>query len=100
MGTYELNKRLDKLERVFREKKAHEENTKDIKPVKTYGTAPLVVDFKGVMQLFSCGRSTAEYYAKKSGAEYRVGSKRYYIVSRIMEYVNTLAEDNCQENEE
>lgn len=56
------------------------------------GAAPLVVDFKGVMQLFSCGRSTAEYYAKESGAEYRVGKKRYYIVSRILDYVNQIAD--------
>ena len=56
------------------------------------GAAPLVVDFKGVMQLFSCGRSTAEYYAKESGAEYRVGKKRYYIVSRILDFVNQIAD--------
>lgn len=60
------------------------------------GTAPLVVDFKGVMQLFSCGRSTAEVYAKESGAEYRIGKKRYYIVARILEYVNKIADGEEQ----
>lgn len=58
----------------------------------TCGTAPLVVDFKGVMQLFSCGRSTAEYYAKESGAEFHIGVKRYYIVSRILDFVNQIAD--------
>ena len=59
-------------------------------------TAPLVVDFKGVMQMFSCGRATAEVYARESGAEYRIGKKMYYIVSRILEYVNKIADGEEQ----
>lgn len=55
-------------------------------------TAPLVVDFRGVMQLFSCGRATAEFYAKESGAEYRVGKKRFYIVARILDFVSKIAD--------
>lgn len=60
------------------------------------GTAPLVCDFRGVMQLFSCGRSTAEFYARESGAEFRVGKKRYYIVGRILDYVNKIADSNTE----
>ena len=59
----------------------------------TCGTTPLVTDFKGVMHLFSCGRPTAEFYARESGAEYRVGTKRYYIVNRILDYVNKIADE-------
>ncbi len=56
------------------------------------GAAPLAVDFKGVMQMFSCGRATAEVLARESGAEYRIGKKRYYIVARILDYVNQIAD--------
>ena len=60
--------------------------------VKEGVTTPIVVDFRGVMQLFSCGRVTAEYYARESGAEYRVGKKRYFIVSRLVDFVNSIAD--------
>ena len=51
---------------------------------------PYVVDFKGLMTLFGCGRGTAEIYARESGAEFRVGGKRYYLVSKVLEYINGL----------
>lgn len=54
--------------------------------------APYVVDFKGLMYLFGCGRGTAEIYARESGAEFRVGGKRYYLVSKVLEYINDLME--------
>jgi hypothetical protein len=44
------------------------------------------------MRLFSCGRSTAEYLARESGAEYRVGAKRFYIVSRVADFVASIAD--------
>lgn len=53
---------------------------------------PYVVDFKGLMTLFGCGRGTAEIYARESGAEFRVGGKRYYLVSKVLEYINGLME--------
>ena len=53
---------------------------------------PYVVDFKGLMHLFGCGRGTAEIYARESGAEFRVGGKRYYLVSKVLEYINGLME--------
>lgn len=53
---------------------------------------PYVVDFKGLMTLFGCGRGTAEIYARESGAEFRVGGKRYYLVSKVLEYINGLLE--------
>lgn len=53
---------------------------------------PYVVDFKGLMTLFGCGRGTAEIYARESGAEFRVGGKRYYLVSKVLEYINDLME--------
>ena len=53
---------------------------------------PYVVDFKGLMHLFGCGRGTAEIYARESGAEFRVGGKRYYLVSKVLEYINGLLE--------
>lgn len=53
---------------------------------------PVVTDFKGIMSMFTCGRATAEYYAKESGAEYRVGKKRYYVVSRLIDFVNKIAD--------
>lgn len=53
---------------------------------------PYVVDFKGLMTLFGCGRGTAEIYARESGAEFRVGGKRYYLVSKVLEYINGLIE--------
>lgn len=53
---------------------------------------PYVVDFKGLMTLFGCGRGTAEIYARESGAEFRVGGKRYYLVSKVLEYINSLLE--------
>ena len=53
---------------------------------------PYVVDFKGLMTLFGCGRGTAEIYAKESGAEFRVGGKRYYLVSKVLEYIDRLLE--------
>lgn len=53
---------------------------------------PITVDFKGLMRLFSCGRSTAEYLARESGAEFRVGAKRFYIVSRVADFVATIAD--------
>lgn len=62
----------------------------------TCGTAPLVVDFKGVQRLFSCGRATAEVLARESGAGFRIGRKRYYIVARILEYVNKIADGEEQ----
>ena len=60
------------------------------------GAVPLAVDFKGVMQMFSCGRATAEVLARESGAEYKIGRKRYYIVARILEYVNKIADGEEQ----
>lgn len=51
---------------------------------------PYVVDFKGLMHLFGCGRGTAEIYARESGAEFRVGGKRYYLVSKVLEYIDGL----------
>ena len=51
-----------------------------------------VVDFKGLMTLFGCGRGTAEIYARESGAEFRVGGKRYYLVSKVLEYIDRLLE--------
>lgn len=60
------------------------------------GAAPLAVDFKGVMQMFSCGRATAEVLARESGAEYRIGKKRFFIVARILEYVNKIADGEEQ----
>ena len=51
---------------------------------------PYVVDFKGLMHLFGCGRGTAEIYAKESGAEFRVGGKRYYLVSKVLDYIDGL----------
>ena len=51
---------------------------------------PYAVDFKGLMYLFGCGRGTAEIYARESGAEFRVGGKRYYLVSKVLEYINGL----------
>ena len=54
------------------------------------GITPYVVDFKGLMHLFGCGRGTAEIYAKESGAEFRVGGKRYYLVSKVLEYIDGL----------
>ena len=51
---------------------------------------PYAVDFKGLMTLFGCGRGTAEIYARESGAEFRVGGKRYYLVSKVLEYINGL----------
>ena len=54
--------------------------------------APYVVDFKGLMYLFGCGRGTAEIYARESGAEFRVRGKRYYLVSKVLEYINGLLE--------
>lgn len=56
------------------------------------GITPYVVDFKGLMHLFGCGRGTAEIYARESGAEFRVGGKRYYLVSKVLEYINDLME--------
>lgn len=53
---------------------------------------PYVVDFKGLMTLFGCGRGTAEIYARESGAEFRVGGKRYYLVSKVLEYIDRLLE--------
>ena len=47
-------------------------------------------DFKGLMYLFGCGRGTAEIYAKESGAEFRVGGKRYYLVSKVLDYIDGL----------
>lgn len=54
------------------------------------GITPYVVDFKGLMHLFGCGRGTAEIYAKESGAEFRVGGKRYYLVSKVLDYIDGL----------
>ena len=51
---------------------------------------PYAVDFKGLMYLFGCGRGTAEIYAKESGAEFRVGGKRYYLVSKVLDYIDGL----------
>ena len=51
---------------------------------------PYVVDFKGLMHLFGCGRGTAEIYARESGAEFRVGGKRYYLVSKVLDYIEGL----------
>ena len=48
------------------------------------------VDFKGLMYLFGCGRGTAEIYARESGAEFRVGNKRYYLVSKVLDYIDGL----------
>ena len=53
---------------------------------------PYVVDFKGLMALFGCGRGTAEIYARESGAEFRIGGKRYYLVSKVLEYIDGLIE--------
>ena len=36
------------------------------------GITPYVVDFKGLMHLFGCGRGTAEIYARESGADMTV----------------------------
>lgn len=54
------------------------------------GITPYVVDFKGLMHLFGCGRGTAEIYARESGAEFRVGGKRYYLVSKVLDYIDGL----------
>lgn len=54
--------------------------------------APIATDFKGIMNLFTCGRATAEYLARESGAEYWIGAKRYYIVSRLVDFVNRIAD--------
>ena len=51
---------------------------------------PYAVDFKGLMYLFGCGRGTAEIYARESGAEFRVGNKRYYLVSTVLDYIDGL----------
>ena len=51
---------------------------------------PYAVDFKGLMYLFGCGRGTAEIYARESGAEFRVGNKRYYLVSKVLDYIDGL----------
>ena len=51
---------------------------------------PYAVDFKGLMYLFVCGRGTAEIYARESGAEFRVGNKRYYLVSKVLDYIDGL----------
>lgn len=56
------------------------------------GITPYVVDFKGLMHLFGCGRGTAETYARESGAEFRIGGKRYYLVSKVLEYIDRLLE--------
>jgi hypothetical protein len=69
----------------------------DFKEIATCGPAPLAIDFKGIMQMFSCGRATAEVLARESGAEYRIGAKRFYIVSRLTDYVNRIADSNNAE---
>ena len=51
---------------------------------------PIATDFKGLMRLFDCGRGTAEIYAKESGAEFRVGGKRYYLISKVLDYIDGL----------
>lgn len=62
-----------------------------MKEIRT-NTSPYATDFKGLMYLFGCGRGTAEIYARESGAEFRVGGKRYYFVPKVLDYINGLIE--------
>ena len=51
---------------------------------------PVATDFKGVQAMFSCGRTTAEKIAKESGAEFRIGRKRMYSISKLNEYKDRM----------
>lgn len=53
---------------------------------------PVATDFKGVQTMFSCGRTTAEKIAKESGAEFRIGRKRMYSISKLNEYKDRMTD--------
>ena len=53
---------------------------------------PVATDFKGVQAMFSCGRTTAEKIAKESGAEFRIGRKRMYSISKLNEYKDHMTD--------
>lgn len=53
---------------------------------------PVATDFKGVQAMFSCGRTTAEKIAKESGAEFRIGRKRMYSISKLNEYKDRMTD--------
>ena len=55
---------------------------------------PVATDFKGVQAMFSCGRTTAEKIAKESGAEFRVGRKRMYSISKLNEYKDRMTDES------
>ncbi len=53
---------------------------------------PVATDFKGVQAMFSCGRTTAEKIAKESGAEFRIGRKRMFSISKLNEYKDRMTD--------
>lgn len=55
----------------------------------------ITVDLPQLQAMLCVGRSTAERIAKEAGASVRIGNRRLYVVSKISDYMETLAASEC-----
>lgn len=52
----------------------------------------LVTDIRGLMQLCSCGRQSAERIASECNAVIRIGKRKLYKVDKINAYLDSLCQ--------
>lgn len=52
----------------------------------------ITVDIKGLQNMLSVGKSTADKIGEEAGAVVRLGKRKLYIVSKIAGYINSKSE--------
>lgn len=57
----------------------------------------IAVDLPGAMAMLSVGRSTAEKIGKEAGAAVKIGNRKLYVVSKLRDYMDSLAASGCEE---
>lgn len=57
----------------------------------------ILVDRFGLCEITSAGRSTAERIAREAGAVVKVGNRKLFVVSKIRDYMDSLAASGCEE---
>lgn len=58
----------------------------------------IMVDIKGLQDILSCGRSSADKIGEKANAVTKIGRRKLYNVSKIEKYLENTSVINLESN--